>query len=73
MPAIKVADLDSCCADADGVGLARNTMVADVDIVTACGEIYTGLKAQGDVAAAGCVVKERLNTSGRVGAAGLCC
>ena len=42
---------------------------ADNDVVTARGEIRTGLKAQGDVAPAGCLI-ERLNTSSRVGVAG---
>jgi hypothetical protein len=32
-------------ADADGVGFARNTEVADIDIVIACGEVSTGGKA----------------------------
>ena len=39
MPAIKVAVVSSYRADADRVGLASNTSVADVDIVTARGEI----------------------------------
>ena len=30
--------LCSCCADADGVGLTRNTRVANIDVVTARGE-----------------------------------
>ena len=34
--------LSSCRADADGVGLASNTSVADIDIVTARGEIDAG-------------------------------
>ena len=58
------------CADADGVGLARNTSVADIDIVIARGEIATGLKAQGDVVAAGGVANERMLTDGRVVVAG---
>ena len=51
--------LSSGCADADGSGLARDTTVANIDIVTARGEIDTGMKAQCDVVAAGCVVQER--------------
>src|SRR5262249_3475913 len=43
------------CADADRVGLARNTLIADIDVVIACGEICTSYKAHADVAAAGCV------------------
>jgi hypothetical protein len=31
--------------DADGVGFASNTPVADIDIVIACGEENTGAKA----------------------------
>jgi hypothetical protein len=34
--------LCSCSADADSVGVASNTQVADVDIVIACGESSTG-------------------------------
>ena len=34
--------LGSCRADADGVGLGRITLVADIDIVIARGEIGTG-------------------------------
>ena len=56
-------------ADADGVGLGRNTNIADVDVIIARGEISTGSCAQGDIEAAG-VVKERLQTVGRVEAAG---
>ena len=34
----------ACVAsDADGVGLARNTNIADIDIVIACGEIDAGV------------------------------
>ena len=31
-------------ADADGAGLARNAIITDIDIVTACREIYAGCK-----------------------------
>jgi hypothetical protein len=47
--------LGSHRADADGVGLTIDTIIADV--VTAGGEMETGVKAQGDVAAADGVVK----------------
>jgi hypothetical protein len=63
-------------------GFKGDTLIADVNIVTAGGEILTGLKAQRDVAAPGCAAKgiktggcvvvsativyERLNTVGRV-------
>ena len=66
----KSAVVRALSADADFVGLARHSSVADIDIVTARGEIRYRLKAQGDVATAGCAI-ERLNPSGRVGAAGL--
>jgi hypothetical protein len=53
-------------ADANGVGLGRNTQVADIDIVIARGEISTGSWAQGDVAAARCIAEKRFETLGRV-------
>jgi hypothetical protein len=37
--------LCSCRADADGIGFASNTKVANIDIVIACGEVSTGGKA----------------------------
>ena len=46
MPAINVRVLVSLSADADRVGLAGNTLVADIDIVIARGEIFTGINAQ---------------------------
>ena len=58
-------------ADADGVGLARNTLVANIDVVTARSEILTRPEAQCNVVAAGCVAKERITTGGRVAAAGV--
>ena len=42
------------------------TPVADVDVVIARGEIFTGFVTQGDVIAAGCVATERIKTGGRV-------
>ena len=57
-------------ADANGIGLGRNTCVADVDIVIARGEIVPRARTQCDIARAGGVVKERINTVGRVVAAG---
>src|SRR5207237_8938 len=51
------------------VGLGRNTFVADIDIVIACAQIRTGTTAQGDIAAAGFVAKERSLAIGRVVAA----
>ena len=61
--------LRSLCADADRVRFVANTRVAYIDVVIACGEIGSGLSAQCDVAAAGCVPMERLMTAGRVVAA----
>jgi len=57
-------------ADADGAVVAGEPAVADIDIAIARGEIKTGISAQGDVAAAGCVVGERSVTVGRVAVAG---
>jgi len=37
--------LCSCRADSDGVAFVRNTGVADIDIVIACGEEGAGAKA----------------------------
>ena len=59
MPAINVAVWVPARADANGVGLASNTTIADVDIVIARGEIVAGCNAQCDVVAAGGVVQER--------------
>ena len=39
MPAINVFTLSSLVADADGIGVTSETLVADIDIVTARGEI----------------------------------
>src|SRR6516162_614396 len=66
----KRSRLHSPPADADCVGLAGNSWVADIDIVIARGEISTGSPAQCDVEAAGCIVPEREKTHGRVAAAG---
>ena len=48
----KRGSLRTYFADADDVCVARHTNVADIDVVTAGGEIETGIKAQRDVAAA---------------------
>src|SRR2546426_7547280 len=53
-------------ADTDGVGLGRNTLVTNIDIVTARREIVAGSYAQSDIAAAGGVASERIETAGRV-------
>src|SRR4030095_11870970 len=52
--------------DTDLSGIACKSHIADVDIVTACGEIVAGLIAQRDVRVTGCVVMERSFTVGRV-------
>ena len=55
-------------ADADCVGLASNTVIADIDIVIASGELIASLRAQCDVLFAGGIAKERRNTVGRIAA-----
>jgi len=37
--------LCSCFADADGIGFASNTEIANIDIVIACGEVKTSVIA----------------------------
>ncbi len=49
-------------ADTYLVGLARNARTPNVNIVTAGGEIITGIKAQCDIVAAGGIVIERIST-----------
>src|SRR5438046_1810894 len=61
--------LSSHVADTDGVGLASNALVADVDVVVARGEIQAGAIAQGDITAAS-VIKKRTVAIGHVVAAG---
>ena|SRR5437773_4290642 len=60
------SSLPSCRADADGVGVASNTSVADSDIEIARGKAGTGEYAQCDIVAAACVVIERKSTVGCV-------
>src|SRR6266480_2210525 len=60
------SSLPSCRADADGVGVASNTSVADIDIEIARGKAGTGEYAQCDIVAAACVVIERKSAVGRV-------
>src|SRR5258705_4225705 len=57
----KCGRLSSSPPDAYGVGLSINTLVADIDIVIADGEISTGSKAQGDITVAGRIFRERSN------------
>jgi hypothetical protein len=58
--------LCSCCADADGIGFASNTKVANIDIVIACGKVGTGGIAQRNIAAAGRIVIKCPSTVGCV-------
>ena len=48
--------LGSLLTDADGLRLASNTAITNVDVVNTCGEICTGCIAHCNVEAAGCVV-----------------
>ena len=57
-------------SDADRAGVTSDTDVADIDIVMSRGEIGTGIRAQGDIVAAGSVKKKRTPTNGRVVVAG---
>jgi len=56
-------------ADADDVGVGRNTQVADVYVAAARGEVVTRLIPQRDVIAAARVVEKRLVTVGGIGGA----
>ena len=67
----KGSGLGSLSTDADRSRVARPSRIADIDVAVASGEICTGIKAQGDVAAARCVVKERAKTVGGVVVAGV--
>ena len=70
MPAIKgsglPASFDKLRADANGLFLAVNTYVADVDIAAAIGKIIASEGADGNVSRS-CIVIERMITHGRVG------
>ncbi len=57
-------------SDADRAGVTSDTDVADIDIVMSRGEIGAGIRAQGDIVAAGSVKKKRTPTNGRVVVAG---
>src|SRR5438132_13773466 len=56
-------------ADADPGEITSDTIIADINIVTAGGDIEAGVKAQCDVGAAGGVAMELVRTVGRVRAA----
>src|SRR5207248_1216639 len=53
-------------ANADSARLARHSGGADIDIVVASGEINASLISQANVAVAGCVVEECIETTGSV-------
>jgi hypothetical protein len=57
-------------ADPDRVRLTGDTVVADIDIVTASGQTNTCARTQCDVAVAGRVFKKRKRSIGRVSGAG---
>src|SRR5215813_9779103 len=52
--------------NANCVGLARNTSVRNIDIVTASGEMFTGFSAQRDVERTSGITRECIVTVGRV-------
>src|SRR4029434_11167699 len=53
-------------ADVDCIGLSGGTFSADIDCLLARWDSYNDGRAQGDVAAASCVVHERIKTDCRV-------
>ena len=57
-------------ADADRVGVASDTEVANIDIRVTIRNCEPRKNAQGDIVTACGIVQERLETDGRVGAAG---
>jgi hypothetical protein len=62
--------VSALCADADGAGLARDTTVADLNIVGAGGEVLTGGESRDGVVAASRVAQKRMQAGGGVAAAG---
>ena len=57
-PGDKGSRLGLLIADANCVGLARNTAVADINIVSARGELVARIRAECDVEVAGGVTRE---------------
>ncbi len=57
-------------AQANSVRLASHAVIADIDVVIACGQIDAGARAQSDVEAAGSVPKKGERTVGTVFCAG---
>src|SRR5450432_2421616 len=58
--------LNPLLADTDCLGLARQTRIADIDIVVAWREIATGVIANRDVVIAGGVLLERRSPAGSI-------
>ena len=56
--------------DPDRAGLPSHTVVADVNVVIACGEVNSGASAQSDVAVTGGICGQRLIAHSRVVSAG---
>ena len=57
-------------ADSHRIGLSCHANVADINIVTARGEVGAGLIPQRNIERADCIAVERLNTGGRIVDAG---
>jgi len=58
--------LSSLRADADGVGLGRNTLVPDIDVVTARGQRATGSETNGDITVPGGIIEESIESVSHV-------
>ena len=58
--------LRSGCADADSIGFPRQTRIADMDVVTAGGEVEAGTRPHGDIVTARGVALERTRAERRV-------
>src|SRR5262249_39894948 len=63
--------LRSCRSDANYARFISNSLVSNIDVVAPSGEVFTGIKAQCDVAVADGVVFECKNADGGVLAAGV--
>ena len=56
--------------DPDRTGLSSHAMIADVDVVIACGEVNSGASAQSDVAITNRIGGQRLIPHGGIVSAG---
>ena len=65
-PGDKGGRLGSLRADADGVGLGRNTLVPDIDVVTARGQRATSSETNGDITVAGGIIEESIESLSHV-------